>query len=57
MATIYKWNILLLAAYVVLIEAEDKKIANPVVRKWLDKLKDAIYHAKDLIDEIATESL
>lgn len=57
MATIYKLNIPLLAAYAVLIEAEDKQITNPAVRKWLDDFKDTIYHAKDLINEIVVESL
>ncbi|KAF2322282.1 hypothetical protein GH714_010296 [Hevea brasiliensis] len=37
--------------------AEEKQIVVPIVKKWLDKLKDATYEADDLLDEIAYEAL
>ncbi|KAI9074153.1 hypothetical protein K1719_043868 [Acacia pycnantha] len=41
----------------VLNDAEEKQITSPEVKKWLEKLKDAVYDAEDLLDEIRTESL
>ena len=40
----------------VLNEAEEKQIKNPVVKQWVNKLKDAAYDAQDLLDEIATDA-
>ncbi|XP_050278969.1 putative disease resistance protein At3g14460 [Quercus robur] len=48
--------VVLNSADAVLIDAEEKQITNPAVKKWLDDLKDAVYVADDLLDEIATES-
>ncbi|KAI8537758.1 hypothetical protein RHMOL_Rhmol09G0049400 [Rhododendron molle] len=36
---------------------EDRQITDRAVKAWLDELKDAVYHAEDLVDEIATEAL
>ncbi|KAM4097297.1 hypothetical protein ACJW30_08G171200 [Castanea mollissima] len=41
----------------VLHDAEEKEITDTIVKAWLDELKDAVYHAEDLLDEIATEAL
>nr|POE65426.1 putative disease resistance rpp13-like protein 1 [Quercus suber] len=41
----------------VLNDAEEKEITDTTVKRWLDGLKDAVYHAEDLLDEIATEGL
>ncbi|KAG5531056.1 hypothetical protein RHGRI_025871 [Rhododendron griersonianum] len=38
-------------------DAEDRQITDRAVKAWLDELKDAVYHAEDLVDEIATEAL
>ncbi|KAL0007100.1 hypothetical protein SO802_008602 [Lithocarpus litseifolius] len=47
---------MLLSANSVLIDAEEKQFTNSAVKKWLDELKDAVYVADDLLDEIATEA-
>ncbi|CAN1316411.1 Putative disease resistance RPP13-like protein 1 [Linum perenne] len=38
-------------------DAEEKEIIKPSVEKWLNDLKDAVYEADDLLDEIGYESL
>ncbi|KAH7845952.1 hypothetical protein Vadar_007914 [Vaccinium darrowii] len=38
-------------------DAENKEITAPAVKHWLDELKDAVYHADDLVDEIAYKAL
>ncbi|XP_028787829.1 putative disease resistance RPP13-like protein 1 [Neltuma alba] len=50
-----KITLLMLGA--VLNDAEEKQITCPPVKEWLEELKDAIYDAEDLLDEINTESL
>ncbi|TYG70670.1 hypothetical protein ES288_D05G332200v1 [Gossypium darwinii] len=46
----------LMSVKAVLDDAENKQIANPNVKSWTDELKDAIYDAEDLLDEISTEA-
>ncbi|XP_065618959.1 putative disease resistance RPP13-like protein 1 [Quercus suber] len=41
----------------VLNDAEEREITDTNVKDWVDELKDAVYHAEDLLDEIATEAL
>ncbi|XP_059598005.1 putative disease resistance RPP13-like protein 1 [Vitis vinifera] len=47
----------LLVVHKVLNDAEMKQISDPLVKEWLFQVKDAVYHAEDLLDEIATEAL
>ncbi|KAJ9685850.1 hypothetical protein PVL29_017786 [Vitis rotundifolia] len=52
-----KLNRKLLVVHKVLNDAEMKQFSNPLVKDWLVQVKDAVYHAEDLLDEIATEAL
>ncbi|KAF7139350.1 hypothetical protein RHSIM_Rhsim07G0209800 [Rhododendron simsii] len=52
-----KLKLTLLELNKVLNDAEEKQITDRAVKAWLDELKDAIYHAEDLVDEIHTEAL
>ncbi|KAL7204245.1 hypothetical protein ACSBR2_017338 [Camellia fascicularis] len=47
----------LLRLSVILNDAEKQQFTNQLVKDWMDELKDAIYHADDLLDEIATKAL
>ncbi|AES69847.1 putative P-loop containing nucleoside triphosphate hydrolase, leucine-rich repeat domain, L [Medicago truncatula] len=47
----------LLALQAVLDDAEHKQITNTAVKQWLDQLKDAIYDAEDLLNQINYDSL
>ncbi|XP_034702327.1 putative disease resistance RPP13-like protein 1 [Vitis riparia] len=52
-----KLRIKLLAVQVVLDDAEAKQFTKSAVKDWLDDLKDAVYDAEDLLDDITTEAL
>ncbi|XP_030543162.1 putative disease resistance RPP13-like protein 1 [Rhodamnia argentea] len=52
-----KLEVALLSANAVLDDAEEKQMTSSSVRRWVDELKDAVYDADDLFDEIATENL
>jgi hypothetical protein len=41
----------------VLEDAEEKQVTKSDVNKWLDDLKDTVYRADDILDEIATKAL
>ncbi|GLT39630.1 hypothetical protein SLA2020_138120 [Shorea laevis] len=52
-----KWEKLLPKIKAFLDDAEDKQTVSPAVKLWLSDLKDIVYDAEDVIDEIATEAL
>ncbi|KAG6671094.1 hypothetical protein I3843_Q016100 [Carya illinoinensis] len=41
----------------VLADVEEKQLTNPLVRGWVDELKDVLFDAEDILDEIDTEAL
>ncbi|CBI23751.3 unnamed protein product, partial [Vitis vinifera] len=47
----------LLVVHAVLNDAEVKQFTNPYVKKWLVLLREAVYDAEDILDEITTEAL
>ncbi|KAG7950905.1 hypothetical protein I3843_13G140600 [Carya illinoinensis] len=47
----------LLSANALLEDAEEMQFTKLMVKKWLDELKDAVYDAEDILDEIHTEVL
>ncbi|XP_059597437.1 putative disease resistance RPP13-like protein 1 isoform X2 [Vitis vinifera] len=47
----------LLVVHKALNDAEVKQFSDPLVKEWLVQVKDVVYHAEDLLDEIATEAL
>jgi Leucine-rich repeat (LRR) protein len=52
-----KLKIALLSVHKLREDAEDKQLTDLTVRDWLYKLKDVVYNAEDVLDEIATEAL
>ncbi|KAG5555797.1 hypothetical protein RHGRI_006440 [Rhododendron griersonianum] len=52
-----KLKLKLLGLNKMLNDAENKQFTDRAVKEWLCELKDAVYHAEDLVDEIATEAL
>ncbi|KAB1227684.1 putative disease resistance RPP13-like protein 1 [Morella rubra] len=52
-----KLEITLLSVNAVLEDAEEKQVASTLVKKWLDELKDVVFDAEDILDEIDTEAL
>ncbi|XP_062173749.1 putative disease resistance RPP13-like protein 1 [Alnus glutinosa] len=52
-----KLKIALLSVNALLEDAEEKQLTKPAVKAWLDELKDAVYDAEYVLDEIATEAL
>ncbi|GAU51679.1 hypothetical protein TSUD_120030 [Trifolium subterraneum] len=47
----------LLTLQAVLDDAEEKQINSPAVKQWLDDLKDAVFDAEDLLNQISYDSL
>ncbi|KAJ1388215.1 P-loop containing nucleoside triphosphate hydrolase [Sesbania bispinosa] len=47
----------LLSLQAVLNDAEEKQMTDPYVKEWLDKLRDIVAEADNLLDEINTEAL
>ncbi|WKA02063.1 hypothetical protein VitviT2T_020299 [Vitis vinifera] len=48
---------ILIKIYVVLNDAEEKQMTNPLVKIWLDELRDLAYDVEDILDDFATEAL
>ncbi|KAG4123595.1 hypothetical protein ERO13_D11G335700v2 [Gossypium hirsutum] len=41
----------------VLLDAEERSVTSHLVKDWLEKLKDVLYDADDLLDDFSTEAL
>ncbi|EOY17586.1 LRR and NB-ARC domains-containing disease resistance protein [Theobroma cacao] len=54
---LHKLKRTLLPVQAVLIDAEEKQMKNRAVQEWLDELKDAVYDAEDLLEEIESLTL
>jgi hypothetical protein len=52
-----KLKIALLSVHKLREDAEGKQLTDRSVGEWLYKLKDVVYDAEDVLDEIATEAL
>ncbi|KAM5585099.1 putative disease resistance RPP13-like protein 1 [Rosa sericea] len=56
-ALLHKLKMNLLSVNKLLDDAEEKQLRDSGVREWLNDLKDVLYRADDLLDEIKTEVL
>ncbi|XP_058783064.1 putative disease resistance RPP13-like protein 1 [Vicia villosa] len=56
-ALLHKLKMLLLSVNTVLNDAEDKQFFDPLIKDWVDRLKNAAYDADDVLDEIATKAM
>ncbi|GLT53955.1 hypothetical protein SLA2020_271890 [Shorea laevis] len=54
---LWKLKTTFLTLNAVLEDAEELQVTKPVVKEWLDELKDTVYDAEHVLDEIATEAL
>ncbi|KAJ9174464.1 hypothetical protein P3X46_013103 [Hevea brasiliensis] len=52
-----KWEKILVKIHAVLDDAEEKQLANRLVKIWLTELRDLAYDVEDILDEFATEAL
>jgi hypothetical protein len=52
-----KLKVALMSVNAVLEDAEDRQFTETSVKEWLDELKDTVYDAEDILDEIATKDL
>ncbi|KAB2006807.1 hypothetical protein ES319_D11G373300v1 [Gossypium barbadense] len=41
----------------VVLDAEERSVTSHLVKDWLEKLKDVLYDADDLLDDFSTEAL
>ncbi|PNX95127.1 disease resistance rpp13-like protein 1-like [Trifolium pratense] len=56
-ALLEKLKMLLLSVITVLNDAEEKQFVDPLVKEWVDRLKNVAYDADDVLDEIATKAI
>ncbi|PPR81982.1 hypothetical protein GOBAR_AA38732 [Gossypium barbadense] len=56
-ARLEKLEIILKSVKAVLNDAENKQFTDTDVSSWIDELKDVVYEAEDLLDDISTEAL
>jgi hypothetical protein len=55
--TLFKLKIKLESVNPAVEDAEGKQFINPAVKNWLDRVKDVVYDAEDILEEIATQDL
>ncbi|KAF7833427.1 putative disease resistance RPP13-like protein 1 [Senna tora] len=51
-----KLQVILISVNQVIEDAEERQYRNPNVKKWLDELKDEVFNAEDLLDDIDIEA-
>ncbi|KAI9115194.1 hypothetical protein K1719_013513 [Acacia pycnantha] len=52
-----KLQVILISVNKVMEDAEERQYRDRYVKQWLDELKDEVFKAEDLLDDIATEAL